>query len=271
MTQPKRVRNQISWNLKPPAEQVSIFRRLNQGLINQRCSSRFQEPHWSLFQVHTWKFPPFLVLEIQRPCRPSWKSKIYLYAKLAAGSAPGDVGEGDWKSSMKSGRNHRALLALGWTWSCWGDPQSQVSPFLEVANWRNIVSLLCLLGALITTNLVLQQLFEVYSLQDVSPIPKRPLRHSSTRISFFFILSTHVKAALSSHKYSPPPPPFSLSLNNTEDWPESPLVWRFSRLGRKVFKRKKQDFVRQHKHGVSDVNFWEAPGILVEGKPITMC
>ena len=137
---------------------------------------------------------------------------------------------------MKSGRNHRALLALGWTWSSRGDPQSQVSAFLEVANWRNIVSLLCFLRALITSNFVLQQLFEVYSLQDVSPIPKRPLQHSSTQISFF-IFSAHIKAALSSQTYSPPPPPFSFSLNNTEDWPESPLVWRFSRLGREVFKK----------------------------------
>ena len=173
-----------------PAKHVSILRQLNQGLINQICYLSFLEPRWFLFQVHTWKFPPFLVLEIQQPCRPSWKSKIYLYAKLAAGSAPGDVGEGDWKSSMKSGRNHRALLALGWTWSCWGDPQSQVSPFLEVANWRNIVSLLYFLRALITSNFVLQQLFEVYSLQDVSPIPKRPLRHSSTRISFLDALAS---------------------------------------------------------------------------------
>ena len=131
---------------------------------------------------------------------------------------------------MKSRRNHRALLALGWSWSSRGDPQSQVSTFLEVANWRNIVSLLCFLRALIASNFVLQQLFEVYSLQDVSPIPKRPLQHSSTLVSFF-ILSTHVKAALSGQKYSPPSPSFSLSLNNTEDWPESPLVWRFSRLG----------------------------------------
>ena len=149
---------------------------------------------------------------------------------------------------MKSRRNHRALLALGWTWSSRGDPQSQVSTFLEVANWRNIVSLLCFLRALITSNFVLQQLFEVYSLQDVSPIPKRPLQHSSTLVSFF-ILSTHshVQVALSSQKYSPPPPSFSLSLNNTEDWPESPLVWRFSRLGREVFLkiRKNQDFSRK--------------------------
>ena len=168
---------------------------------------------------------------------------------------------------MKSWRNHRALFALSWTWSSRGDPQSQVSTFLEVANWRNIVSLLCFLRALIASNFVLQQLFEVYSLQDVSPIPKRPLQHSSTQISLFFILSTHVKAALSSQKYSPPPPSFSLSLNNTEDWPESPLVWRFSRLGREVVKNKKnQDFLRQNKHGVSNVTLWLAPGVLVEGK-----
>ena len=131
------------------------------------------------------KIPPFSSSGNSAAMSSKLKEQNIFCAKITAGSAPGDVGEGDWKSSMKSGRNHRALLALSWTWSSRGDPQSQVSPFLEVANWRNIVSLLCLLGALITTNLVLQQLFEVYSLQDVSPIPKRPLQHSSTRISFF--------------------------------------------------------------------------------------
>ena len=113
--------------------------------------------------------------------------------------------------------------------------------FVFFEPWSPAISCFSSFSRSIACKMCLRYLNDHYSTQ----VPKYP----------FFILSTHVKAALSSQKYSPPPPSFSLSLNNTEDWPESPLVWRLSRLGREVVKNKKnQDFSRRNKHTASKTN-----------------